>query len=103
MAQGEDPNGVAELATEAVAPIEQELRQRLLVEVGEQDLLAIETALLKAFINGMRAGFAESAETVIERTTALTNLGGRQLPAAGELEPPLPRMDPWADRYGGGG
>ncbi len=66
----EDPSGITELASEEVAPIEQELRQRLVFEVGEQDALAIETALLKAFINGMRAAAAAaaaSAEPLIEQ------------------------------------
>jgi len=103
MADSEDPSGIAELATEAVAPIEEELRQRLVAEVGDRDSLAIESALLKAFIDGMRARMAETAESVVERTSAFPTLGSGQLPAATELDPPLPRIDPWADRYGAGG
>ncbi|MGO9321443.1 MAG: hypothetical protein ACLQBY_11670 [Solirubrobacteraceae bacterium] len=102
MAESERPSGIVELATEAVAPIEEELRQRLLAEVGDQDSLAIESALLKAFIDGMRARTAETAESVVERTNAFTALGSGQIPPTTELEPALPRIDPWADRYGGG-
>ncbi len=101
MAEDEDPTGVAELATEAVAPIEGELRERLLVDVGEQDSVAIEAALLKAFINGMQTGASRAAASVIEQSSAVATLGGTQVQAA-ELDPPLPRLDPWAERYGGG-
>lgn len=103
MAEHEELKGIAELATEAVAPIEQELRQRLVVSVSDRDSLAIEAALLKAFINGMHTAAAGAAEAVIEQTGALTTFGGRPIPAAAELDPPLPSMDPWADRYGSGG
>jgi len=102
----EDPSGIAELATEAVAPIEQELRGRLAFEVGEQDALAIETALLKAFINGMRAGAAAAAETaepLLERPGGLTGFGAGPAPLVQPLDPPLPWLDPWAARYGGAG
>jgi hypothetical protein len=102
----EDPSGITELASEEVAPIEQELRQRLVVEVGEQDALAIETALLKAFINGMRAAAAAavaSAEPLIEQAGGLTGFGVPPVQSATAFESTLPWVDPWAARYGGGG
>jgi hypothetical protein len=105
-AENEDPSGITELATEAVAPIEQELRQRLVFEVGEQDALAIETALLKAFINGMRAGAAAAAETaepLLDPPGGLTGFGAGPAPPVQPLDPPLPWLDPWAARYGGAG
>jgi hypothetical protein len=105
-ADSADPSGVTELATEAVAPIEQELRQRLVFEVGEQDALAIETALLKAFINGMRAASAAAAETaepLIEQARGLTGFGGSPMQSVQPLDSPLPWVDPWAARYGGAG
>ncbi len=100
MAEAEDPTGVASLASEAVAPIEEELRQRLLVEVGDRDALAIETALLKAFINGMRAGASEASELVMEQTVTGDTMASNPIALAAELDPPLPWLDPWADRYG---
>jgi hypothetical protein len=103
MAESEDPTGIAELATEAVAPIEEELRQRLVVAVDEQDQLAIETALLKAFINGMRAGAGEATERAMNQTGPPNSLGGRPPISAAQLDPPLPWMDPWAEKYGSSG
>ncbi|MGA2454749.1 MAG: hypothetical protein ABSG93_14625 [Solirubrobacteraceae bacterium] len=102
MSDSEHQDGVAALAGEAVAPIQEELRQRLVVEVGDRDALAIETALLKAFINGMRAGGAEAAETMIEQTVARTALASAgQIPTPAQLDQPLPSLDPWAAKYGG--
>jgi hypothetical protein len=102
-ADSEDPSGITELATEAVAPIEQELRQRLVFEVGEQDALAIETALLKAFINGMRAAAAAAAEPLIEQPGGPAGFGAGPFQAVPPLESALPWVDPWAARYGDGG
>jgi hypothetical protein len=102
----EDPSGITELASEEVAPIEQELRQRLVLEVGEQDALAIESALLKAFINGMRAAAAAtaaSAEPLIEQAGGWTGFGAPPVQSAKALESSLPWVDPWAARYGGAG
>jgi hypothetical protein len=101
MDENDEPSQIAELATEAVAPIEQELRRRLDVELGERDVLAVETALLKAFLGGMGAGLAEAAETALERGPMAGRLGGERLPANVALEQPqLPHLDPWAQRYG---
>ena len=102
----DDPSGITELASEAVAPIEQELRQRLVFEVGEQDALAIETALLKAFINGMRtaaAAAAETAEPLIEQGGGRIGFGAAPIQGIPPLESALPWVDPWAARYGDGG
>jgi hypothetical protein len=98
----EDANTVAELASEAVAPIEQELRHRLQAEVGEQDLLAIESALLKAFLNGMGTGAAEQAEAAIDQVVPREGFAGQGLaPAVPPDQAQLPQLDPWAERYGG--
>jgi hypothetical protein len=104
MADTEDPTGVAVLASEAVAPIEEELRRRLVAEVGERDALAIETALMKAYINGMRTGSAGASESVLERVDADAGptLASNPIELAAELDPQLPWLDPWADRYGDG-
>jgi hypothetical protein len=105
-ADNEDPDGITDLAGEEVAPIEQELRQRLVFEVGEKDALAIETALLKAFINGMRAAAAAAAETadpLVEQGGGLTGFGGPLLRNPQPRELRLPWVDPWAARYGGAG
>jgi hypothetical protein len=102
----QDPSGITELASEEVAPIEQELRQRLVCEVGEQDAVAIETALLKAFINGMRAAAAAtaaSAEPLIEQAGGWTGFGAQPVQSVKPLEASLPWLDPWAARYGGAG
>ena len=100
----EDPSGITELASEEVAPIEQELRQRLACEVGEQDALAIETALLKAFLNGMRAAAAAAGEAaLIEQTDGLTGFGGAPVQRVQQFEAQLPWVDPWAARYGDAG
>jgi hypothetical protein len=103
-ADSEDPGGITELATESVAPIEAELRQRLVLEVGEQDLLAIETALLKAFLNGMRAAAAaaESFDPLLEQPGGPTGVAPSPMQNIGSLGSPLPWLDPWAARYGGG-
>jgi hypothetical protein len=105
-ADKEDPDGITDLAGEEVAPIEQELRRRLVFEVGEKDALAIETALLKAFINGMRAAAAAAAETaepLIEQGGGLTGFGGPRLRNMQPRDLQLPWVDPWAARYGDGG
>ncbi|HEY2217635.1 MAG TPA: hypothetical protein VGH21_09060 [Solirubrobacteraceae bacterium] len=97
---------IEQLATEAVAPIDEELRQRLDSELADRDSLALESALLKAFVNGMRAGAGEVAERVIDSSAASTTFGvggfgvGGPQPTVGELNPELPWLDPWADRYG---
>jgi hypothetical protein len=102
MSTSDDLSGISELAASAIAPIEQELRHRLLVEVGEQDLLAIESALLKAFINGMRSGNAGAAETVVEQTGAFNMLSGGGMASPPQFDRPLPELDPWAERHAGG-
>jgi hypothetical protein len=101
MAQTEDPTGVIGLAGEAVAPLGEELRHRLTVEVGERDSLALETALLKAFINGMRTGSSQAAEVEMEQPGI--GAGGWRTQIGGVLQPPLelPQIDPWAEKYGG--
>ena len=49
----------------------------------------------------MGAGQAEAAETALERGPTAGRLGGERLPANVALEqPPLPHLDPWAQRYG---
>jgi hypothetical protein len=102
MAEDGDSERIVELASESVAPIEQELRQRLALELTDKDSLAIETALLKAFINGMRTGSAETAERVLDGAGPPSDLSGRQPPTIEQLDPQLPWLDPWADSYGGG-
>jgi hypothetical protein len=107
--QGDESERIADLARESIAPIEQELRHRLLAEVGEGDLLAIESALLKAFLNGMRTRASETAQRVIDESGVATSFGptspggAHQILTAAELDPPLPWLDPWADRQGGNG
>jgi hypothetical protein len=98
MTDSEDPTGIDELATASIAPIEEELRQRLLAELGDRDLLAVETALLKAFMNGMRVANSEATEATIDRAGLAT--GAPIAPA--ELDVPLPPADLWAARYGTG-
>jgi hypothetical protein len=99
MTSGDDVSDVIELATGAVAPIEHELRRRLTVAIDERDALAIESALLKAFVNGFSAGSTEATETQIEQTGAVTADWGEQgaIPLQSPLDPP--RIDPWAERY----
>jgi hypothetical protein len=101
MTERESSSGVVELATQAVAPIEEELRRRLTTDVGERDALAIETALLKAFMNGVSTGSTEAADLLIESAGAFGTHGSEQLTAA-QLDQPQPRIDPWAERYGPG-
>jgi hypothetical protein len=103
--QPEELDEIEQLATEAVAPIDEELRQRLGSELTDRDSLALESALLKAFVNGMRAGAGEVAERVIDRSAASAGFGAAGFgagpqPTAGDLDPQLPRLDPWAERYG---
>jgi hypothetical protein len=104
-ADSEDSSGILELATEAVAPIEEELRRRLDVEVGERDSLAIETALLKAFFNGMRTAIADAAETAEPFIEEAAGLGFGADPILLKPLPDrsLPWVDPWAARYGDDG
>jgi len=101
MTSSENSDSLAELASGAVAPIEQELRGRLDVEIGDRDLLAIESALLKAFVGGMRASLFEAAEAVVDRTGSRDSRG-EPYAAAVQLDRPLPWLDPWADRYAEG-
>jgi hypothetical protein len=102
MAEDGDSQRIVGLATESVAPIEDELRQRLAMELTDKDLLAIETALLKAFMNGMRTGSAETAERVRDAPAQPGGLSGSPPPIVEQLDPQLPWLDPWADAYGDG-
>jgi hypothetical protein len=102
MAEDGDSERIVELATESVAPIEEELRQRLAMELTDKQSLAIETALLKAFINGMRTGSAETVGRVLDLPAPPIGLSGRQSPTFEQLDPQLPWLDPWADAHGAG-
>jgi hypothetical protein len=99
LADSEEPTGIAELATESVAPVGEELRQRLAIQLDDRDGTAIDTALLKAFLMGMREGNSDAVEKLIERGAWGTRFGGPTAPPA-ELEEQLPELDPWAERYG---
>jgi hypothetical protein len=100
MASGEDPNAVIGLATEAVAPVEQELRRRLTVPVNDRDALAIEAALLKAYVKGLATASSEAAELQIEQAGQVTTLWGEQPVSPPQPPQELPRLDPWAEKYG---
>ncbi|HUB72447.1 MAG TPA: hypothetical protein VL979_00245 [Solirubrobacteraceae bacterium] len=101
MAADERTSDVADLAAEAVAPIGEELRERLAAELDERDRLAVESALLKAFLNGMGAALAETPEPVIDEGVGFRQLGpARVEPALGGPALELPQLDPWAQRYG---
>ena len=97
MAEDGEAERIVELAGESVAPIGQELRQRLAMELTDRESLAIDTALLKAFINGMRTGSAETAERIVDAPGAPIGFGGLE-----QLDPQLPWLDAWDDKYGGG-
>jgi len=98
----QDPTGMGQLATDSVAPIGEELRHRLLADLDERDSLAIETALLKAFIGGMRMGNLATVEQVVDESTGETTMSRFGVRQAGpsELEEHFPDLDPWAARYG---
>jgi hypothetical protein len=100
--ENDETDEIAEMAAEAVAPIGQELRQRLAIELDDRGVLAIESALLKSFRNGMRAGATETAERASEQVGRPVGLGGVQGISPAELDPELPWIDPFADRYGDG-
>jgi hypothetical protein len=106
MAHTEEDDAIAQLASGTIAPIQEEARQRLRCELDDSDSLALETGLLKAFIEGMRAGAGETAERVIEQSGPRGGLmSGEALAAAelmgpAQLDPRLPSLDPWAERYG---
>jgi hypothetical protein len=102
MAEGDESGGLTELAMETVAPIEQELRRRVTVELGERDIVAIESALLKAFLSGMQAGAAETADAAVEQDGMMQGRRGGAVLNLASLDLPLPRLDPWAARYGDG-
>ncbi len=99
MADDQDPMGIGQLAMGNVAPIEQELRHRLSAELDERDSLAVESALIKAFIAGMRMGNSLTSEQVVDETAAPARFGVRQIEPS-ELEEHFPQLDPWAERYG---
>ncbi|HTW43802.1 MAG TPA: hypothetical protein VMD79_15960 [Solirubrobacteraceae bacterium] len=101
MSASEDADAIAGLASDTVAPIDEELRGRLTVRLGERDRLAVESALLKAFLVGMQAGVAESAESESALEQAVSSHGEQVLLPA-ELSVALPQLDPWADRFGAG-
>jgi hypothetical protein len=94
-----DTGAIAGLATAAVAPIESELRKRLHAELDERDLVAVESALLKAFLSGMQAGGAETAETAIDQQAAVPGMTGGIASTPAALDLTLPRLDPWAERF----
>ena len=99
---GGEGDGLAELAAEEVAPIAQELRARLTVELGERDALAAQSALLKAFVAGMSAALAEQPpEPVIDEGIGFRALGAVPLETAlaRARAEELPHPDPWAERY----
>ena len=100
MAEPEEMDEIEQLATEAVAPIDEELRRRLGGELTDKDSLALESALLKAFVNGMSAGAGEVAERAIDSASASSGFGAGPRPTPGELNIQLPSLDPWAERYG---
>lgn len=97
MSEQPDPTGLIELASDSVAGVKQELRERLGVELDERDALAVESALLKAFLRGVAEGSAEAAERVLDQSL-LSGFGGPTLNTS-ELAPPVPEIDPWAARY----
>jgi hypothetical protein len=102
MSEQQDPTGLVELASDSVAPFKQELRERLGVELDERDALAVESALLKAFLRGLAEGGAETTERVLDQGVEprlLNAFGGPTLKPS-ELAPPVPDIDPWAARYG---
>ncbi len=102
MSDEQDPTNLVELASDSVAPFKQELRKRLGVELDERDALAVESALLKAFLRGLAEGGAEASERVLDQGVEpllLSAFGGTP-PNPSELAPPVPDVDPWAERYG---
>jgi hypothetical protein len=103
MTEYDETEGIEELAAQAVAPIEQELRKRLALELDDRAVLAIESALLKSFVNGMRAG-ATTTETAETADQGIVTVGfiNPVLPNLPPVDPELPWMDPWAERYGDG-
>jgi hypothetical protein len=104
MVDGEGTNNIVELVMEAVGPIEQELRGRLDAELDERDVLAIESALLKAFIGGMRTILAEQAELAVDQGPTVFGFRRRPFDASAVLdEERLPTLDPWAQRHEQGG
>jgi hypothetical protein len=103
----QDPTGMIELASNSIAPFKHELLGRLGVELDERDALAVETGLLKAFLRGLAEGSAETTERVIDQSVPPSVSGsglglglGRPMLSASELSPPVPDVDPWAERYG---
>jgi hypothetical protein len=93
---------LAQLASETVAPIAEELHRRLDAPIGDRDRLAIESALLKAFIGGMHAAAAETVEAAIQPHEPLGGVQGET--ASVSVQPGLASagIDPWAERYGDG-
>ncbi len=99
MTDPDDPTGLIALASSSVAPLQEELRARIAVELDDRDALAVESALLKAFLHGLREGDSETLERVVEQEAELSGYGHRQMPTP-QLEQPVPDVDPWAERYG---
>jgi hypothetical protein len=102
MDRNDETDEIEELAAQSVGPIGDELRQRLAIELDDRAVLAIESALLKSFCNGMRAGAAETAERAIDQSGIPAGLGGGRALSLAQLDPELPWIDPFADRYGDG-
>ncbi len=82
---------LGEALDEATVPIVAELRARLEVTPSEKDWLAIDTAVAKAAVIGVRRGARELSEQVDEA-----------IPDDGELsyDLDLDCDDRWAKRYG---
>ena len=77
--------------TDALRAISHTLTQRLEVELGEQDSVAVAAALRGAAAAGVRLGVAEMTASLIER--------GHDV----HVELMLDDVDVWQDRYGGEG
>ena len=82
---------LCEALDEETVPIVAELRKRLEVKPSEKDWIAIDTALAKAALVGVRRGARELAEQVDEATPE-----DREL----TFDLDLDCEDRWADRYG---
>jgi hypothetical protein len=98
----DETSDIEQMAADAVEPIGEELRRRLALELDDRGVLAIESALLKSFLNGMRAGASETTDRAMDQTGMMTGLGGLRRLGPAELDPELPWLDPFAERYGDG-
>ncbi len=86
-----EPIEVGDALELPVVEIRHELVQRLTVQLSEPDLIAVETAVIKAAV----AGFRVASGIIMDTVEAVS-------PVRFKVRDVFEDRDPWAERYGDG-